>query len=301
MPRTEAALTAVLAAALALSLSGSAASKAAARVGPRQGPAPRVLLRLTADSGVVGHYKFVANETHRLSYDIPAADPRASLLSSTRGPWQRTTEVALTMVSLAQSSDSTRRYVVYWLGYRLSGDEVRSLTSMQWDSIFRAAGRRASVTFTAVGEPRDVHVSSEAVQPVGEALASILGASPLRLPVDSVAAGDHWSGGVQVPVRRPDGTRARVIVRLDYELRRIEEEADGRYARIQISGQPVRADGDAEGVSGNYFGEAVFSVSAGRFERANARAELEVQWPAGSEGLPPSRSLVEWSGEFSRV
>lgn len=303
MVSTEATLAAILAttAALALLVSSGDTPGVTTRVDPRQGSTPRVLLRLTADSGVVGHFKFTAKETHRLSYDIPADDPRASLLSSTEGPWRRTTEVALTMVSLGQPSDSLRRYIVYWLGYRLSGDEVRSLTSMQWDSIFRAAGRRAAVTLTAEGQPRDVQVSSEAVQPVGEALAAILGASPLQLPADSVTIGDHWSGGVQVPVRRPDGTRARVIVQLDYELRRIEDEGDGRFARIQVSGRPVRVAGDSVAVSGDYFGEAVFSVTAGRFERADAQAQLEVQWPVGSEGLPASRSSVEWVGEFSRV
>lgn len=292
---------AVLGAVGALSVLGAAGPNAGqGSSGHRQDPS-RVLLRMSTDSGVVGHYRFQTRETHRLSYEIAPDDPRAEILSSTAGPWNRTTQVALTMVVNPSMSEDELRYFVYWLGYRVSGDEARTLTPVQWDSIFRKVGRRGVVTLSRRGEPRGVEVPGEALRPVGEALARILAAVPFTLPHDSVSVGDRWQGLARVPVRRPDGTRAEVAVRLDYRLRRIREEGEGPVARIEFDGRPVEVIGEDVEVSGTYFGEAIFAIHQGRYEGLTASAELEVAWPATESGLPPSRSHANWQGDLTRA
>lgn len=262
---------------------------------------PRVLLRLAADSGVVGHYRFQVQEVHRLAYDVTADDPRAAILSTATGPWDRNTDIALTMVVNPAAPVDMPEYLIYWLGYRVTGDETRSLTPAQWDSIFQVTGRRAVLRFGRLGEPVGVEVSADAVRPVGEALATMLAAAPLSLPPDSVNEGSTWEGFARVPVRRPDGTRVAVRVRLEYRLRRISDEPDARFARIEFDGRPLElVDGDS-GVEGRYFGEAVFAVHAGRYEQLTATAELEVAWPASEGGLPSSRSQTTWQARFIRT
>ncbi len=258
-----------------------------------------VLLRMKSDSGVVGSYKFQTSEIHRLAYELAEDDPRGEFLSSATGPWNRTTEVALTMVSTARADAASPRYLVYWLGYRISGDEARSLSAMQWDSIFRTVGRRAVVHMTPTGQIENVQVSSDAVRPVGRSLAAILGGLALDLPADSVDAGAEWHGGVVIPVRRPDGTRTQATIRVRYLLRRFEVQPEGRLVRIEFDGEPAEVGERADSVSGVYFGEAIFAVGEGRFDRMRAEARLDVHWkPAG--GLPASRSRTEWVGQFTR-
>lgn len=262
---------------------------------------PKVLLRLAADSGVVGHYRFQAQEVHRLAYDVPADDPRAAVLSTATGPWDRNTDIALTMVVNPSAPVESREYLLYWLGYRVTGAETRSLTPAQWDSIFQVTGRRAVLTFSPRGETLGLEVSADAVRPVGEALATMLAAAPFSLPPDSVNEGSTWEGVARVPVRRPDGTRAAVRVRLEYRLRRISDEPGARFARIEFDGRPLELVGGDSEVQGRYFGEAIFAVHAGRYEQQTATAELQVAWPAGEGGLPSSRSYTTWQGQFIRT
>jgi hypothetical protein len=171
---------------------------------------------------------------------------------------------------------------------------------MQWDSIFQKVGRRGVVELSEVGRVQNVEVAGDAVRPVGEALAGILASLPLRLPVDSVRPGDRWEGDVQVPVRRPDGTRSPVTVPLEYRLRRIVDEPDARFAHLTFDGRPIEPPQGASSASGIYTGEAVFAVHSGRFERLVARAEIEVGWPESEAGLPSSHSGLEWQGSFGR-
>ena len=281
-------------------LAGGAAVPTTAEAGTQQeAPPRRVLLRFAADSGVVGSYKFTTNETHHLSYDIAPDDPRAELLSPSTGPRQWKTELVLTMVTGTQTSDEERRYIIYWLGYRVSGDDVQTLTALQWDSIFQKAGRRAVLKMTPLGLPQGIEVSSDAVRPVGQALASILGGMATDLPADSVAVGDSWSGRVAIPVRRPDGTRVRATVEVTYRLAKFVNGPEGETAHIEFDGEPIEMDGEVDFFSGRYFGEGVFAVHEGRYERMIAAGKLDVAWAIKGD-LPPSRSQVDWQGEFNR-
>ena len=258
----------------------------------------RFLLRMTADTGVVGAYGFTTNETHQLSFDISEDDPRRQLLESATAPRERDTKIAATIVSLPRPEEDNRRYMLYWLGYSVTGDEVRSLTPLQWDSIFQATGRRAVVRLTPTGEPRGVEVTSDAVRPVGQAFATMLASLAVGLPRDSVGVGATWHGRVAIPVRRPDGSRTLAPVDVTYRLRQVRREPEGLMARIEFDGAPATEEGlDA---SGRYFGEAIFAVEAGRFEELMALAEIEVAWPQSESGLPPSRSLSQWQGQITR-
>lgn len=279
-----------------LAMAAGIATAGSSRLAPQ---GQRVILRLSADSGAVGHYKFTTRDTHRLAFDLPSDDPRAALLESATAPRRRTTEIAVTMVSLSEPTEADRRYMLYWLGYRVSGDDVRSLSSMQWDSIFQAAGRRAVLSISPLGEPRGVRVGSEAVRPVGQAMADIFASLALGLPADSVGAGDTWETVVSIPVRRPDGSRVLVPITVSHLLRRLSEDREGLMAQIEFDGEPLDRVTGAEAVSGSYSGEGVFAVREGRYERMVVTSRLEVKW-SDSGGLPPSSSLVEWESEFIR-
>lgn len=283
---------AALSAALAIAVSQVGAAAAQDFPGP-------VVLRLTADSGVVGHYKLTTREDHELAFDIPSDDPRAELLRSAAAPRRRNTEIAVTIVTAPDSSSADRRYILYWLGYRLSGGEVRTLTSLQWDSIFRASGRRATLHISPRGEPRGIEVGADAVRPVGDAMAGMLSAVALGLPSDSVNVGDSWEAQVSLPVRRPDGQRVRVPIKVTYRLRALRPEPEGLIALIEFDGAPSLADIGAEEVTGRYFGESAFAVAQGRYESLIAASRLEVTW-IDSGGLPPSRSILEWEAEVNR-
>jgi hypothetical protein len=259
---------------------------------------PRVLLRMASDSAVVGHYRFTVREKRRLVFDIPADDPRAALLQSTTVPKEMITDIAATIVSTPVEPDEERRYLVYWLGFKVGGDDVRGLSPLQWDSIFQKVGRRAVVRFSPLGHPEGVEVTSDAVRPVGEAMARTLSAFALALPVDSVSVGSRWEDDVAITLRAPDGSERLTPLRITYRLRAIERELGGWFARIEFDGEPIHGASGAD-VTGRYFGESVFAVNKGRYERAMALANLEMAWE-DTTGLPPSRSLIEWRGEFSR-
>ena len=259
----------------------------------------RALLRMTADSGVVGAYRFTSSETHRLSFDIADDDPRTALLASATTPRSKTTEIAVTLVSFSKGPELDRRYLIYWLGYRITAEEERNLSAVQWDSIFQEVGRRAVLKISPLGEPLGVDVTSDAVRPVGQAFAMIVGALALDLPDDSVSVGSMWEGEVSVPLRRPDGTMTLAPIGVTYRLRELVQDPSGLVARIEFDGAPVA---DAESVtSGRYFGEALFDVIAGHFVEIMAIAEAEAEWPEDPNGLPPSRSRVEWQGRASRT
>lgn len=291
-PRAVLAMSVVLA-------GGTAALTTADARAQQKAPTRRVLLRFAADSGVVGSYKFTTNETQSLSYDIGSDDPRAELLNPSTGPRERTMELALTMVTGTQTSEEERRYLIYWLGYRVSGDDVQTLSALQWDSIFQKVGRRAVLKMTPLGLPRGIELSSDAVRPVGQALASILGGMATDLPADSVAVGDSWSGQVAIPVRRPDGTRVPATVEVTYRLQKFVNGLEGETAHIEFDGEPIEVDGEVDFFSGRYFGEGVFAVREGRYERMIAASTLDVAWAIEGD-LPPSRSQVDWQGEFNR-
>lgn len=257
------------------------------------------LLRMRTDSGVVGQFTFTTNESHQLVFDLPADDPRLELLQPLMLPKTKDTKIAVTLVNLPRAESDQLLYLVYWLGYSVEGDEVQSLSPIQWDSIFRAAGRQAQLKLSLTGEPLGVSVTSEAVRPVGQAFALILSGLAVDLPDDSVSAGATWAGNVAIPVRKPDGTRSLTLLRVTYRLRELIVEPDGLYARIEFDGAPVPVEGfDADG---RYFGEAMFDVTAGRFDDVVALASIEVEWPPNPEGLPPSHSLTEWRGSVTRA
>ncbi len=271
-------------------------------VGPAPAPTrqswPPMMLQLTADSGVVGHYRFTTREKHQLIFDIPSDDPRAELLASATAPKTKNTEFAVTIVSVSDEGAADRRYIMYWLGYRVTGDEVQTLSGLQWDSIFQSVGRQAILSISPGGMPKGVSVTSEAVRPVGQAMAGVLSSLALGLPADSVIEGDTWEAVVSVPVRRPDGTRLMAPIVVTYRLRAFTQEGGKLRARIEFDGQPAPSDGGDE-VSGRYFGESAFAVREGHYDRLFAASRLEVKW-ADSGGLPPSRSLVEWEAELNR-
>ena len=261
---------------------------------------PRVFLRLAADSSAVGHFRFTGREQSQLVFDIPADDPRNELLAAVTAPKTITRDIAGTVVSTPAEGDEERRYLIYWLGYRLAGaEEDRTLSSMQWDSIFQAAGRRAELRFTARGQPRGVKVSSDAVRPVAQSLADVLSGLALALPADSVGLTEHWEDELAVPMDGLDGLRKQVIIEVSYRLTGLDMEPDGLKAHIEFDGEPVSISDDSGEVTGKYFGESVFSVSGGRYEQVLAIANLEVKWK-DSSGLPPSRTVLEWRGELIR-
>ncbi len=259
----------------------------------------RVLLRLARDSLVVGHYRFSIQERQQLAFDIPADDPRAALLQSATTPREKKTEVAATIVSTPAEVEAERRYIAYWLGYRTMGDDVRGLSPIQWDSIFQAAGRRATVRFSPRGRGRGVEVTSDAVRPVAQALASALSGLAMELPVDSVIPGSRWEGKVAVTMEAPDGSRLVAAVQVFYRLREFRQGPDGLVARIEFDGEPVPSTGDEPQIQGRYYGESYFAVTAGRYNKIMALADLEVEWNDAS-GLPPSRLLVRWQGDAVR-
>ncbi|KPK64627.1 MAG: hypothetical protein AMS21_06200, partial [Gemmatimonas sp. SG8_38_2] len=221
----------------------------------------RVLLRMASDSAVVGHYRFTVQVKQRLAFDIAADDPRAELLATATVPKQRTTDVAATIVSTPRADDEDRRYIAYWMGYRVHGDDVQGLTSFQWDTVFQMTGRQASVTFSPRGHPRGVSVNSDATRPVGESLAEALLALALALPEDSVAIGALWEDNVAVTLQAPDGSEWLTPVAVTYRLRDLEPGAEGTtIARIEFDGEPLERPNSATKPYGRYFGESRFSV-----------------------------------------
>jgi hypothetical protein len=260
---------------------------------------PRLLLRIAADSGLVGHFKWTGRENYRLVFDLPADDPRVELLASASAPRENTIEIAGTLVSAPSVSPDERRHYIYWLGFRVAGDEQRGLTPLQWDSIFNKVGRQAVLRFTSRGQPLGVDVGSEAVRPVGNALARVMSTLALALPADSAAEGSSWEDMVAVPVAAPDGSRKLAVIRVTYRLTRYDWEADGLKAHIAFDGRPERVEGVEAEISGTYGGESVFSVGKGRYDQMLSVARLEVKW-ADSGGLPPSRTVVEWTSELIR-
>lgn len=289
------------AAALALwvTRSGLAQDSIAAQEPLAAAPQARVLLRMAADSGLVGHYKVTVRETQRLVFDIPDDDPRAALLQSLAAPRQRTTELATTIISDRHEPDQERRYRLYWLGYRVSGDEERGLSGLQWDSIFQRVGRGAILRFSPHGQPQGVLVSSGAVRPVAQALTDILSALALALPADSVSEGEGWRDRVTIHVRALDGSQQPVNLHVNYRLARLRMESDGLVARIEFDGEPVSFGERIAEISGRYFGESLFRVGAGHYESVLVAANLELKW-ADVDELPPSRSLVDWQAELNR-
>jgi hypothetical protein len=276
------------------------AARAAAQEAADEPSGRRALLRLAADSGVVGHFRFTGQENSRIVFDIPSDDRRNELLASVTAPKTTTRDIAGTVVSTPAGIEDERRYIIYWLGYKFfTGEEDRSLTSAQWDSIFQKVGRRADLRFSALGQPRGVDVSAEAVRPVAQSLADVLAGLALALPADSVAVSDSWDGQLAVPVSGLDGARKLVVMRVTYRLAELTVEIDGLKAHIEFDGEPVSITDDAGEVTGKYFGESVFSVNGGRYEQVMAIANLEVKW-TDSSGLPPSRTVVEWRGQLIR-
>lgn len=277
---------------------GLCAQRAAGQEPTGRSEGPRVLLRFAADSSVVGAFRFTGQATSQLVFDIPRDDPRNELLASVTAPRTTTRDIAGTVVSTPAETEAERRYVIYWLGYRLSeGEEERSLTSAQWDSIFQVAGRRAVLRFTARGQPLGVDVASDAVRPVAQSLADVLAGLALTLPADSVGIGGRWSDQLAVPVDAPDGSRKVVTMSVTYRLAELSGEPGGLRARIEFDGAPVSVtDGSGE-VDGKYFGESIFSLGRGRYEQVMAIANLEVAWK-DTGGLPPARTVVEWRGQL---
>lgn len=261
--------------------------------------APQVLLRLRADSGVVGHYKFTVRERQRLVFDLPEGDPRVSLLQSATEPRETRTEIAATLVAVSSDTEEELRYIAYWLGYRLSGDQVQGLSPLQWDSIFQKVGRSAVLRFTPRGEPRGVQVTSDAVRPVAQALAGALSGLAMSLPADSVTQGSAWEGDVAVQVAAPDGSRRAVAVHVNYRLRELRDEPGGLRARIEFDGEAFGSGTEDAAVSGRYFGESIFAVNEGRYEQLMALANFELNWKDTS-GLPPNHSVVEWQTQVVR-
>ena len=260
----------------------------------------RVLLRMASDSSVVGHYKFTTRVKQRLAFDIAADDPRAELLASVTIPKERITDVAATIVSTPKAQDEDRRYVAYWLGYKVYGDDVQGLSSFQWDTIFQKTGRQAFVTFSPRGHARGVEVTSDAARPVGESLAEALSALALALPEDSVGIGARWDDDVAVTLAAPDGSEWQTAVRVTYRLRDLEPGPEGTtIARIEFDGEPVQDPASATKAYGRYFGESRFSVEKGRYDMVMVIANLEIEWEDTS-GLPPSRSIVEWRAQVAR-
>lgn len=261
--------------------------------GPQQ-----AMLRLAHDSAVVGHYRFSVQEREQMVFDIPADDPRTAMLEAATAPKQKNIDVAATLVSTPVDPEDERRYIAYWLGYRVSGDEVRGLSPLQWDSIFQKVGRRATLTLSPRGRLRRVEVGSDAVRPVGQALAGSLSALAMSLPEDSVRPGDRWDDEVILMLNAPDGSRFTATVPVRYQLREFVERSDGIYARVEFSGEPAGTAPNGE-IRGQYYGDSLFFIAGGRYESIEAVADLEIMWE-DSGGLPPSRSIVEWRALVTR-
>jgi len=258
-----------------------------------------VLLRVAGDSSVVGHYKLSVVERGRLVLDIPSDDPRVSLLQSATVLRQRALELAATFVSVPRAPEAERLYLVYWLGYRVTGDEVRGLSALQWDSIFQEVGRQAKLRVSARGQPEPVEVAAAAVRPVGQSLDEALAGLALTLPADSARVGARWEGEVQLAVDAPDGSRQRITIAVVYHLARLENEAGRLVARIEFDGDAVGGTAGFAEVAGRYYGESVFAVDEGRYDRVMALAKLEVGW-SDTSGLPPNHSVFEWQTELNR-
>jgi hypothetical protein len=260
----------------------------------------RVLLRTASDSAVVGHYKFTVQVKQRLAFDIAVDDPRAGLLASATIPKEKTTDVAATIVSTPKAQDEDRRYIAYWMGYNVYGDDVQGLSSFQWDTIFQETGRQAFVTVSPRGHPRGVEVTSDAARPVGESLAEALSGLALGLPEDSVGIGARWEDNVAVTLAAPDGSEWLTAFRVTFRLRDLLPGSEGTtIARIEFDGEPVQDPTSATKAYGRYFGESRFSVEEGRYDMVMVIANLEVEWEDTS-GLPPSRSIIEWRAQVAR-
>lgn len=258
---------------------------------------PRVVLRMVADSSVIGHYRFSIREREQLLFDIAPDDPRAALLESATVPKETNTDIAATIVSTHREPDEERRYFVYWLGYRVTGDNLQTLTPIQWDSIFQAAGRRAVLRVSPQGRPTGVEVTSDAVRPVARALAGALSALALALPVDTVGVGSRWDDNVAVKLKAPDGSERSLAVHVNYRLREFQSATGEVVARIEFDGEPVHGSLADAKVSGRYYGETYFAVERGRYKEGLALANFEIEWEDTS-GLPPSRSIIEWQAKF---
>jgi len=293
------AVSTLLCALVGLALAGSSYPQASGQGNAVSGQDQRVLLRTARDSLVVGHYRFSIQERQQVAFDIPADDPRAALLQSATRPKETTTDVAATIVSTPAEAEAERRYIAYWLGYRIMGDDVRGLSPAQWDSIFQAAGRRAIVRFSPRGQGKGVEVGSDAVRPVAQALARALSGLAMELPADSVVPGSRWEGRVAITIDAPDGSRLIATVQVLYRLREFQQTPEGVVARIEFDGEPVPSTGDAPQVAGRYYGESFFAVDAGRYDKVMALADLEIEWSDAS-GLPPSRLMVRWQGNAIR-
>jgi hypothetical protein len=258
---------------------------------------PRVVLRMVADSSVIGHYRFSIQERQQLLFDIAPDDPRAALLESATVPKQTNTDIAATIVSTQKKADEERRYFVYWLGYRVSGDDLQTLTPIQWDSIFQAAGRRAVLRVSPQGRPTGVEVTSDAVRPVARALAGVLSALALTLPADTVSVGSRWDDNVALKLKAPDGSERTLAVHVNFRLRAFQSETGEAVARIEFDGEPVHGSLPDAKVAGRYYGETFFAVERGRYKQGLALANFEIEWE-NSGGLPPSRSIIEWQAQF---
>ncbi len=265
-----------------------------------EGTEYRVLLRMASDSTVVGHFRFSVQRKERLAFDIAADDPRAQLLAAATVPKQKSADVAATIVSTPSAPNEDRRYIAYWLGYRVQGDDVQSLTAVQWDTIFQETGRQAFLTISPRGHVRRVEVTSDATRPVGESLAETLSGLALALPEDSVAIGAHWEDSLVVTLDAPDGSAWLARIRVTYRLRDLEPGPEGMtVARIEFDGEPLPDPSSAARAYGRYFGESRFTVELGRYEMLMAIANLEIEWE-DSSGLPPSRSIIEWEARVAR-
>ncbi len=282
-----------------LALAGGPGATSAARFQSAGEQPPRVLLRLAADSGVIGHYKFTIRERQHLVFDLPEGDPRATLLQSATVPRETQIEIAATVVAVPSETEEERRYIAYWLGYRLSGDQVQGLSPLQWDSIFQKVGRRAVLRFSPRGEPRGVQVTSDAVRPVAQSLAAALSGLAMALPADSVGQGSVWEGDVAVQVAAPDGSQRAVPMQVTYRLREVRDGRDGLRVRVEFDGEPIGAATQNATVSGRYFGESIFAVNEGRYEQLIALANLQLDWEDTS-GLPPNHSVIEWQTRVNR-
>jgi hypothetical protein len=282
-----------------LTLAGWGAGDVLAQSGGRDSGRQSVLLRLAGDSSVVGHSKLSTVERGRLVLDIPNDDPRVALLQSATAPRQRMMELAATFVSVPREPEAERLYLVYWLGYRVTGDEVRGLSALQWDSIFQEVGRQAALRVSARGQPQAVEVAAAAVRPVGQSFDEALAALALALPADSVTIGASWQDEVVLAVDAPDGSRQQITIAVVYRLARIDDEAGRLIARIEFDGDAVAGAAGAAEVAGRYYGESVFAVEEGRYDRVMALAKLEVRW-SDSSGLPPNHSVYEWQTELNR-
>ncbi len=115
-----------------------------------------------------------------------------------------------------------------------------------------------------------------------------------------MSPGDRWLGRALIPVTAPDGSRGRVGIEITYRLAEITTDEHGPRARIEFGGVPGELASGGGRVTGEYYGECVFSIPFGRFDQMMAIANLEVDWNDSGSGLPPSRSLAHWNAAFTR-